>query len=299
MESYDDGKKAFISLYVKDGLDKEKLETSSSYLWAAYCKNNKIDIDVSKWAIDLYLDKYSYLKDGKCKQQGKQEDKSEIVKDGECREQGKQEDKFEIVKDGIVYRGDTMTSFGNFIRRHFILVEGLKNIRKVRCAEKIIAGSKLPKRMEDFAKLAHSEGNLIPVPLYFNRERSGACADSDYWDITMYCIFKWCHSYDDKYLFELLNRYNGNKNIDESVLRFKKWMDNFNNNWKEFVSLNYLSAFVDQQSEYWYPKEFWTNHFACNRKIDELSSDEFYKAVDLICNCIEDRNKNLSNQKSS
>ncbi len=116
----------------------------------------------------------------------------------------------------------------------------------------------------------------------------------------MYCIFKWCHSYDDKYLFELLNRYNGNDHMAESVFRFKKWMDNFNNNWKEFVRLNYLGAFVDQQSEYWYPKEFWTNHFAFNRKIDELSSaDEFYKAVDLICNCIEDRNKNLSNQKSS
>lgn len=298
----DDGKKAFISLYVENGFNKEELEKSSSLLWAAYCKANEkknvIDIDVSTWAINQYLKKYSYLKNGKCKQQDKQEDKSEIVKDGECREQGKQKHKFEIVKDGIVYRGDTMTSFGNFIRRHFILVEGLKNIRKVRCAEKIIAGSKLPKRMEDFAKLAHSEGNLIPVPLYFNRERSGVCADSDYWDITMYCIFKWCHSYDDKYLFELLNRNNTNKNIDESVLKFKKWMDNFNNNWKEFVSLNYLSAFVDQQSEYWYPKEFWTNHFACNRKIDELSSDEFYKAVDLICNCIEDRNKNLSNHKS-
>lgn len=281
----DDGKKAFISLYVEDGLDKEKLETSSSYLWAAYCKHNDdnknnwneiVDIDVSEWAINQYLKKYSYLKNGKCKQQDKQEHK------------------FEIVKDGIVYRGDTMTSFGNFIRRYFILVEGLKNIGKVRCAEKIIAGSKLPKRMEDFAKLAHSEGNLIPVPLCFNSERSGAYADSDYWDIVMYCIFKWCHSYDDKYLFELLNRYNGNDHMAESVFRFKKWMDNFNNNWKEFVRLNYLGAFVDQQSNSWYPKEFWTNHFAFNRKIDELSSDEFYKAVDLICNCIEDRNKNLS-----
>lgn len=287
MELYDDGKKAFISLYVEDGLDKEKLETSSSYLWAAYCKTNEkknvIDIDVSEWAINLYLDKYSYLKNG------------------EPRKQGEEEYKFEIVKDGIVYRGDTMTSFGNFIRKYFVLTEELKSmsrIGKIKCADKIIAGSKLPKRMEDFAKLAHSEGNLIPVPLCFNAERSGVYADSDYWDIVMYCIFKWCHSYDDKYLFELLNRNNTNKNIDESVLRFKKWMDNFNNNWKEFVRLNYLSAFVDQQSKYWYPKEFWTNHFAFNRKIDELSSDEFYKAVDLICNCIEDRNKNLSNQKS-
>lgn len=292
----DDGKKAFISLYVENGFNKEELEKSSSLLWAAYCKANEkknvIDIDVSTWAINQYLKKYSYLKNGKCKQQDKQEHK------------------FEIVKDGIVYRGDTMTSFGNFIRKYFVLTKGLKSMRrvgKIACAEEIIedselpksADSKLQKRMEDFAKLAHSEGNLIPVPLCFNSERSGAYADSDYWDIVMYCIFKWCHSYDDKYLFELLNRYNGNDHMAESVFRFKKWMDNFNNNWKEFVRLNYLGAFVDQQSEYWYPKEFWTNHFAFNRKIDELSSaDEFYKAVDLICNCIEDRNKNLSNQKS-
>ncbi|MFU9915825.1 hypothetical protein [Fannyhessea vaginae] len=275
-----DGKKEFISCYVKDGRDKEKLETSSSYLWAAYCKTNEkkyvIDIDVSEWAIKLYLDKYSYLKNG------------------ECREQGKQEDRFEIVKDGIVYRGDTMTSFSNFIRKYFVLTEELKSmsrIGKIKCADKIIAGSKLPKRMEDFAKLAHSKGNLIPVPLCFNSERSGAYADSDYWDIVMYCIFKWCHSYDDKYLFELLNRYNKNDHIDESVLRFKKWMDNFNNNWQEFVRLNYLDAFVDKHSNYWYPKEFWKNHFAFNRKINELSSEEFDKAVDLICNCIEERNK--------
>ncbi|EPI60470.1 hypothetical protein HMPREF1579_00433 [Gardnerella vaginalis JCP8066] len=293
MESYDDGKKAFISLYIENGFNKEELEKSSSLLWAAYCKANEkknvIDIDVSKWAIDQYLEKYSYLKNGKCKQQDKQEYK------------------FEIVKDGIVYRGDTMTSFGNFIRKYFVLTKGLKSMRrvgKIASAQEIIedselpksADSKLQKRMEDFAKLAHSKGNLIPVPLCFNSERSGKYADSDYWDIVMYCIFKWCHSYDDKYLFELLNRYNENDHMAESVLRFKKWMDNFNNNWKEFVRLNYLSAFVDQKSEYWYPKEFWTNHFAFNRKIDELlSSDEFYKAVDLICNCIEDRNKNLSN----
>lgn len=293
MELYD-GKKKFISLYVEDGLDKEKLETSSSYLWAAYCKHNDdnkknwneiVDIDVSEWAIKLYLDKYSYLKNGEYKKQY----------------EGKSKHKFEIVKDGIVYHGDTMTSFGNFIRKYFVLTEGLKSmsdVGKIECAKKIIAGSKLQKRMEDFAKLAHSEGNLIPVPLYFNSERSGAWADSDYWDIVMYCIFKWCHSYDDKYLFELLNRYNGNDHMAESVFGFKKWIDNFNNNWKEFVRLNYLGAFVDQQSNSWYPKEFWTNHFACNRKIDELSSDEFYKAVDLICNCIEDRNKNLSNHKS-
>ena len=141
MELYD-GKKEFISLYIKNRFNKEELEKSSSLLWAAYCKTNKeknniIDVDVSKWAIDQYLEKYSYLKNGKCKKQY----------------EGKSKHKFEIVKDGIVYHGDTMTSFGNFIRKYFVLTEGLKGMRsvgKIRCADKIIAGSKLPKRMEDF-----------------------------------------------------------------------------------------------------------------------------------------------------
>lgn len=275
MEIYD-GKKEFIKLYIKNGFDKEKIEKSSSLLWAAYCKSkNAIDVDVSAWAINLYLNKYSYLKNSK------------------QRNQDKAGRKFEIVKDGIVYRGDTMTSFSNFIRRYFILAEKLRNIGQDSCADKIIAGSKVSPKIEKFASLAHSAGNLIPVPLCFNIERSGEYADCDYWDIVMYYIFKWCYTCDDKYIFELLNRYNKNNHVAESIWRFKKWMENFDNNWFKFVNLNYLDAFVDQQSKSWYPKEFWVNHFAFNRKIEELSSVELDKAIDLICNCIEVRNNNL------
>lgn len=271
-----DGKLEFLELLKSEGYTDE-IHNSSGKLWAAYCLSKKnIDIDVSFWAINLYVDKYKYLKDARIQKQERCYYKYEIID-----------------KNGIVYRGDTMTSFSNFIRQYFKIKDKLGNIGEECCAERILGGQSLNEQIERFSKLAYCAGNLIPVPLRFNSERSGCYADCDYWDIVMYSVYKWCCSGNDRYIIDLLNRYNQNKHVSESLFRFKKWMENFHNNWFEFVEFNHLKAFVDVQSQYWYPKEFWKNHFAFNRKINELSEEEFYAAVKLICDIIVDRYNEL------
>ena len=274
MEEYYDGKKQYRDLLNMQ----DDVFNSPCKRWAEYClTKEKIDIDVSKWAFENYVKIYDYL-------YGK-----------EPTNQPKFTYKYEVYVSELAYRGDTMTSFANFIRKYFKLKLSLRNIGKDSCAEKLREGEQVEKYMEEFAYLQHTLGNLIPVPLCFNVERAGEFADCDYWDVTMYNIFKWCETGDDRYIYELLNRYNKNNHVAESLFRFKKWMSLYNNNWDEFVNRNYLKSFVDSDG---YPIEFWKNHFAFNRKIDCLSCDEFKETVKLINTLIKNRNKEIQNRNS-
>ena len=263
--------------FLTEFVPEDELQKSSVKRWAAYHKTKvKIDADVSEWAVNSYINKYAFLKDG--------------IK----RNQPNEEHKYEISVGDSTYRGDTMTSFSNFIRRYYIMKYHLKNISSKSCADRIIADDIPEEYIVKLADLTHTEGNFIPVPLCFNVERAGMYANCDYWDIVMYCIFRWCKTSDDAYISELLNRYGSNKHIAKSMSNFKNWMKNFNNNWFEFVNKNHLKAFVDLNSEEWYPKEFWEDHFALNRKLNKLSENEFQAATKLICDCIAERNDELS-----
>lgn len=266
-EKYYDGKKYYNNLL---NMTDEILPCQR---WAKYClTTEKIDIDVSLWAMEYYVKIYDCL-----------------IGNDPVNQKGSSY-KYEVSTSGVIYRGDTMTSYANFIRKYFKEKDHLRNIGKEKCAEKIIEGESVEEYMEEFAYLSHTLGNLIPVPLYFNVERSGAFADCDYWDIAMYNIYRWCETGDDRYIYELLNRYNKNNHMAESIFRFKKWLSIYNCNWQEFVDRNYLNAFVDKDG---YPIEFWNNHFAFNRKIDSLSSSEFKDTVELINKLIINRNKDI------
>ncbi len=272
---FEDGKRQF-----KDLLKIED-DTSACMRWAKYCLYNSeakakdaIDIDVSKWAMAYYVKIYDYL-----------------IGNEPMNQKGFSH-KYEVSSAGVTYRGDTMTSYSNFIRKYFKDKKHLRNIGKDKCAEIIYEdeGKDIGKYMQEFAYLQHTLGNLIPVPLCFNVERSGAFADCDYWDIVMYYIYRWCETGEDRFIYELLNRYNKNNHMAESVFRFKNWLSIYNCNWQEFVKRNYLNSFVDKDG---YPLEFWKNHFAFNRKIDSLSVSEFDEAIKLINQCIINRNKEI------
>ncbi len=74
-----------------------------------------------------------------------------------------------------------MTSYANFIRKYFKNKENLRNIGKEKCAKKIINDKAyVEEYMQELAYLSHTLGNLIPVPLFFNAERSEEYADCDY-----------------------------------------------------------------------------------------------------------------------
>ena len=270
---YEDGKRVFLDHFENEtDATKENMEKYPLELWAGYklCKSD-IDIDVSEWAIKNYIRKYSFLKNG------------------EYRNQKSSKLKFEIVSREEIYRGDTMTSFVNFIRSYYIRNEGLRNIGGESCAKKIVADNDKENFDEDISRLSHlchSEGNLIPVPLYFNYERSGSFADCDFWDLVMHAVYHWCKKKNVYCVEKLLNRYGGNKNIAESVRHFKNWMNNFNNCWDRFIEENYLRAFVDCNGN---PVEFWTDHFFGNRKLQKLTDYEFRCAINRISECIESR----------
>lgn len=276
-EKYYDGKKEF-----KDLLEMtEDIFSSPIKRWAEYClTGEKIDIDVSEWAMNNYVNVYDYLK-------GLTPTK-----------QRRYLYKYEVEAHGVVFRGDTMTSFANFIRKYIKEKENLRNIGKEKCAEKIRLGeyTDIDDYMVELEYLQHTQGNLMPVPLCFNVERSGMWADSDYWDIVMYNIYKWCESGDERYIYDLLNRYNTNTHMAESLYRFKCWMSLYHNNWSEFLDRNYLRAFTDSEG---YPIEFWKNHFAFNRKIDALSFSEFEDSVKLINALIINRNKEIMDKNKS
>lgn len=281
-EQYD-GKEYFLDILNKE-FPQVLLSNKSDYplkLWAAYkLSKSKIDVDVSKWAMQSYIADYSFLKDASLQQQDKLEYK------------------FELVKEGRIFRADTMTSFANYIRRYIILSQSIRNIGGERSAHLVLNGEidlSGEKELIRFAQLTHSKGNLMPVPLKFNVERSGQFADSDFWDITMYEIFQWCKTGDQRHINLLLNRYGNNKHFAESMYHFKKWMSIFNHNWHSFVKQNHLQSFVNQSDNDWRPIEFWSDHFAFNRKINTLSLAELRESLQIINACIEKRNTEISN----
>lgn len=275
IEQYYDGKREFENSY-KEEFQIDVSEISGVKRWACYCLSSmKIDIDVSEWAVKSYIENYTYLNDAT------------------YRLQERYMHKYEIEKDSFVFRGDTMTSFGNFIRKYFMQIEGIKRIGKKGCAKKILSGEYIQEDICEMAYLSHTKGNLIPVPLKFNVERSGNFANCDYWDLVMYAIHMWCRTQDEDYIYKLLNRYNKNEHIKESVENFKYWMNLFDNDWEKFVVGNHLEAFVNLESEGWKPIEFWEKHFSHNRKLADLSVDEFLRAVKLINECIKKRNEKL------
>lgn len=279
VEQYYDGKKEFENLF-KEEFQIEDFEISGVKRWAYYCLSRlKIDIDVSEWAVKNYIRDYIYLNDATYKLQ-----EANMYK-------------YEIEKDDFIYRGDTMTSYGNFIRKYFMQIDGMKRIGKNGCAKKILNGEFVQEDISELAYLSHTKGNLIPVPLKFNVERSGSFANCDYWDLVMYAIYMWCRTQDDDYIYKLLNRYNKNEHIKESLENFKYWMKMFDNSWEKFVVGNHLEAFVDSGNEGWKPIEFWEKHFSNNRKLEDLSTDEFLRAVKLINECIKKRNEKIIHNK--
>lgn len=255
----------------------EKLGENSLMLWAAYkqCANRTcIDIDVTKEAVLGYAHSYEYLKDGLIRQQN-----------GYPR-------KFEVLRNGEAYRGDTMTSFGNIVRAYYMLRDGLNNIGISKCIEKIFEeNGEVDLRLIRLAGLIHTPGNLIPVPLKFNRERSGTFARMDYWDTTLYYLHKYMTTDDDKWLDELLDsRDEPNDHLDESVYLTETWLDNFDNDWETFLVKNHLEMYVDNNLR---PVELWEGHLSKNWSLKRLDEVSFWQVVTRLSGLIEQRNAEI------
>ncbi|MDP4146650.1 MAG: hypothetical protein Q8936_19600 [Bacillota bacterium] len=261
---------------------KEKLEQEFNCKWDE-CSNlkrflmyrasrMKIDCDVSEQAVDQYLKKYPWIFNGQKSVQAKEHYKYEIKAEGT-----------------EVYRGDTMTSAWNFVRDAIQLADNYqtevienekikgslsKNIKELIL---IIDNLKwdsingLNKQLNDFVTNCHTAGNFLPVPLYFNSERSGYYANRDCWDITMIAIFGWYADNPelasinldvvdikkDKWLIGLFSG-TGNGTKVMSVINCKKWLMKFER-WSYFVKKNKLEVFVLKKKDKYLPKRIIDN----------------------------------------
>lgn len=186
-------------------------------------------------------------------------------------------------KEKEYYRGDTMTSFNNtynHYKKHFK------------------SNEKIKEQIEKFAKLHHTIGNMIPVPSYFNSERSGKCARYDFWDLTMQQIKKWYKHSDDEPLKHLINPEGDNNKEKISIAHCEKWLSYFTD-WNDFVEQNHLQNFIqlvddgellkDKDGDY-ISMIFWTNHSFESFTLP-LKPETFYEYLRVLNGAIEKRNE--------
>ena len=146
----------------------------------------------------------------------------------------------------------------------------------------------------DFIEYYHTIGNYIPVPQYFNTNRSGNYADHDMWDLTLTKIYDYYHikkedsdiSNSDNVLMELLF-------CDEKVLYTKMWLDKFSN-WKTFIRENYLQDYVNVKTGM-IKKEF-TDIHNWNKTYPDNESD-YLKYFKLLVDTIKSRSKHIINNE--
>jgi hypothetical protein len=188
-------------------------------------------------------------------------------------------------KEKEYYRGDIMTSFVttySHYKKHF---ESNENIKE---------------QTEKFVKLYHTIGNMIPIPSYFNSERSGKGARYDFWNLTMQQIKKWYKNSKDESLKQLLNPDRDNTKEQISIAHCKKWLSHFTG-WNDFVEQNHFQNFIQlvdgdeilkDEDGCYIPMTFWTNHSFESVTLP-TKPDVFYKYLSVLNDAIEKRNEKI------
>ncbi|MBZ2175641.1 hypothetical protein K8M07_10375 [Schnuerera sp. xch1] len=254
--------------------------------WKKYKKyksphdNDSIDCDVCELALYVYYKVWGFLKGKKVNGDRPTRQYNEIpyyVRNHKYQLVINHDEKKEY------YRGDTMTSFTNTYNHYEKHFE---------------SNEKIKEQIEKNAKLHHTIGNMIPVPSYFNSERSGKYARYDFWDLTMQQIKKWYKCPDDNEpLKQLLNPNRENKEEKTSIELCKHWLRYFTD-WNNFVEKNYLQDFMqlsddgelmkDEDGDY-ISMDFWSNHSYEDFDLP-LEPETFYDYLRILNLIIEKRN---------
>ena len=301
----------------------EECDPLQKFLLYKYkAKDQNIDCDVSKEAMEVYKN-YPYVKE-------LGEDKITVENQNGLKYE------MEIEKGGTqqVFRGDTMTSGWWFVQQilaYYTTEEYKKNVKvkintdtenlkrlsesglvKIEEIKKYLDIKDEKKREElaasfnNFLKYNHSIGNMILVPCYFNKERTGYNAKWDCWDITLYAIQCWYRENEndtvnldivdinkDWWLMKLFSK-GGCKEKVVSIITCKKWLTFYFENWNDFIEKNVLQdyctgngkdqdyavkAIIDGKVINEDPKEFFAN--CCRYK----SKDRFRCKPKDCCRC--------------
>ena len=140
----------------------------------------------------------------------------------------------------------------------------------------------------EFIRYNHTLGNFIPIPANtFNVPRSRST--NDYWDLTLYYIYKWYKAVEGKSVDEIKEKecscdiYGDNlctllgkncpnvKKCIDWLCLYRKEKDD-KPSWDEFVKMNFLSMYVCRDEDhYGMPKLLWCNNVT---EPMELKGDE-------------------------
>lgn len=261
-------------------LEFDKYQGIKDWLKYRICEKD-YDCDISKYAMDVYKEKYEFLNNGIVQLQ--------YNNFPTLHKLNKHNLKWEIQVNDTLYSGDTLNSFATpfnrftnefisklknkkfkltyvsnktyeLLLKEFDIVFSDYNLSQIEYSREIL------ENFDKFASLTHTIGNLFPVPLYFNSKRAGKNGDFEFPDLLLKSIYEYYLSEDSK-----------KKEIGISVIREKskisktvEWLDIFGGGitgWKKFIEVYRLSMYLDEKSE---PIELWNNHNIVNTKIPDI-----------------------------
>ena len=161
--------------------------------------------------------------------------------------------------------------------------------------EKLLVNNNI---VTEFISKYHTIGNYIPVPRYFNKNRSGynkkSSINKDMWDLTLLKIIEYFNykkiSDEEKMITTLRNLLHIDKKESEIIDYTKKWLDQYKTK-KEFIDKNYLNPYVDKKYEI--KKEFLDIH-----TWDNPTPNNHIKYFELITSAIDGRAQLIMNDKN-
>lgn len=114
--------------------------------------------------------------------------------------------------------------------------------------------------LEQFIALYHTIGNYCPVPVDFNKARSGngRNRDYDYWDLTLKKIWEWYHKEPEGERDALIrdDLLHGDGSASNCVLWLRMFGDG-ESGWRNFVDTLFMRDYVDKDYE---PTPLWKGY---------------------------------------
>ncbi|GKU29275.1 hypothetical protein [Clostridium folliculivorans] len=280
--------------------------------WISNKTSNKLsyDCDVSKYAMDVYKNKYSFLNYGKIQiqftnyERGREKYNPHFLK-------------WEIYLDEYVptktkckeanfyektFTGDTLNSFATpfndfvdkfltlinyeskperfqncdypWLLKYFDIIFSDYNFSLVKYSENITI------EFDKFASLTHTIGNQFPCPLYFNAKRSGI-GNYEFPDLLLDAIYTYYNEDSDIKIKKIVQSH-------DKLYYTTNWLEAFNS-WENFVKKNYFDLYLEKNKT---PSKLWGNHVLERTELPQIGI-EFLNYLKQVNYLIEKRGKQI------
>ena len=281
-------------------------------MWIKNKVSNKFnyDCDVSRYAMEVYINKYKFLDGGKIQIQYTQYSNGRSIHNPDFLKWEIYLDTFKPIKTNgskantfeKTFSGDTLNSFAtffnNFVRKfldtikypnkperfndywytwifeNFDIIFSDYNLSRVENSKAIL------EEFDLFANLTHTIGNLFPVPLYFNDRRSRK-GKYEFSDILLNAIYSYYDSKKDVCHLENII------SPCDKIYYVTNWLDIFDT-WDNFVGQYHFEMYLKDRK----PIELWQTHSYTSTMLPEIG-EEFLKYLKNTNYCIEKRGKSF------